>query len=136
MVRLVRSISGKKMVHGQLLALCPHDGERFFLAQTTWLMQERGAGLIRWDQGLTRYAGSDRSAAARANARTKWQASTRAFLLPAIPAIDLEASLVLPQGWFRPGRVVELFIDGASQVKLLHILDDGPDFERVSFALC
>ncbi|MEI7430605.1 MAG: hypothetical protein WCL27_09120 [Betaproteobacteria bacterium] len=44
--RLVRSITGRKMSHGQLLAICPHDGNNFILAKNTWLMQEKGGGLI------------------------------------------------------------------------------------------
>ena len=27
-------------------------------------------------------------------------------------------------------------VDGTTQIKLQHIIDDGPDFERVSFVLC
>ena len=134
--RLVRSTSGKKMAHGQLLALCPHDGERFILAQTTWLMQEKEGGLI---AGIKALPGLPVATAARPIQQAgddhngKYH---RAFLLPAIPAVAAEQSLVLPHGWFRSGRIIELFTDGAWQVKLLRILDDGPDFERISFAVC
>ena len=133
--RLVRSISGKKMEHGQLLALCPHDGERFLLAKTTWLMQEKGGGLI---AGIETLPGMPVAAAARplenpGEPSGKFQ---RAFLLPAIPAVSAEQSIVLPQGWFRSGRIIELFTDSAWQIRLVHILDDGPDFERVSFEAC
>lgn len=133
--RLVRSTSGKKMAHGQLLALCPHDGERFLLAQNTWLMQENGGGLI---AGIKALPGMPFAIAARPLEQTgadtgKYQ---RAFLLPAVPSVAAEQSLVLPQGWFRVDRVIELFTDGIWRVKLLHVLDDGPDFERVSFEVC
>ena len=134
--RLVRSISGKKMVHGQLLAICPHDGERFFLAQTTWLMQEKGGGLI---AGVKALPGIPSAIAARPLEPTQGQSGKyeRAFLLPDIPSHGIEATLVLPQGWFRPARVIELHSsDGTTQIKLQHIIDDGPDFERVSFVLC
>lgn len=57
----------------------------------------------------------------------------RAFLLPAVPTIGAEQSLVIPQGWYRSGRIVEICTDAARRVKLLHVLEDGPDFERVSF---
>jgi hypothetical protein len=60
----------------------------------------------------------------------------RAFLLPAVPSVDAGQSLVVPQGWFRNDRTIELFTDGVWQVRLLHVLDDGPDFERVSFVVC
>ena len=44
--RLVRSISGRKTTHGQLVALCPQHGEQFILPQTTSLMQDKAGGLI------------------------------------------------------------------------------------------
>lgn len=133
--RLVRSTSGKKMIHGQLLALCPHDGDRYLLAQNTWLMQEKNGGLI---AGIKALPGLPVATAARVVEQSGESHSKyhRAFLLPAVPSVDAEQSLVLPQGWFRGGRVIELFTDGVWRVKLLHVLDDGPGFERVSFLVC
>lgn len=133
--RLVRSISGKKMEHGQLLALCPHDGERFLLAKVTWLMQEKGGGLI---AGIEALPGMPVTAGARLieNPGESSGKFHRAFLLPAIPAVSAEQSIVLPPGWFRSGRTIELFTDGSWQIKLVHVLDDGPDFERISFVVC
>lgn len=133
--RLVRSTSGRKMEHGQLLALCPHDNEHFILAKTTWLMQEKGGGLI---AGIEALPGIPVATAARPldhleGGNGKYH---RAFLLPAAPAIHTEQSLILPRAWFRSGRVIELFTDGVWQVRLLHVLDDGLDFERVSFTVC
>ena len=41
---------------------------------------------------------------------------------------------MLPQGWFQAGRILEVHDAGVSaQVMLLHVVQDGPDFERVSF---
>jgi len=137
--RLVRSTSGRKMTHGQLLALRPHDGESFLLAQNTWLMQEKEGGLI---AGVRALPGLPVAVAARSIAEegeTLWEFSTtyhRAFLLPAIPAVNAEQSLVIPQGWFRKGRTIELYSAGAWRVRLVRVLDSGPDFDRVSFELC
>jgi len=134
--RLVRSLSGKKMVHGGLLALRTRDGEPFLLAKTTWLMQEKNGGLV---AGIKALPGIPVATAARAIEATGEHSGKyhRAFLLPTVPSVEAEQSLVLPQGWFRSGRIVELFTDkGAWQVRMQHVLDDGPDFERVSFTLC
>ena len=133
--RLVRSISGKKMAHGQLLAICPHDGDRFLLAQTTWLMQEKGGGLI---AGVKALPGMPIAIAARPRDQQGVDNGKyhRAFLLPTIASAGIAQTLVLPQGWFRSGRVIELFTDGPWQVKLQHVIEDGADFERISFVLC
>jgi hypothetical protein len=133
--RLVRSVSGRKMVHGQLLALCPHDGERFMLAQATWLMQESKGGLI---AGVRALPGLPTAICARQVdlAGESSEIYQRAFILPALQSVGAEQSLVVPPGWFKPGRTVEIFTDGAWRVRMKHILDVGPDFERVSFEIC
>lgn len=133
--RLVRSTAGRKMIHGQLIALCPRNSEHFLLAQTTWLMQEKGGGLI---AGIKALPGIPVATVARPLDQDgendgKYE---RAFLLPALPSIGAEQTLVLSQGWFRAGRIVEIYTDAPQRVKLMHVLDDGPDFERVSFVAC
>ena len=138
--RLVRSTSGRKMRHGQLIALCPHDGEKFLLAQNTWLMQEKEGGLT---AGVRALPGLPVAIAARtipAEGETVSELTTsfhRAFLLPAVPAVSAEQSLVVPQGWFRKGRVIELYTGGGAwQVRLVRVLDAGVDFDRTSFEIC
>lgn len=130
--RLMRSIAGKKMAHGQLLATCPHNSELFILAQATWLMQERGGGLI---AGIAALPGIPQAVLARPVIRggAPSEIYSRAFMLPAVPVIGAEQSLVIPQGWYRQGRIVEIYTDAAWCVELSQVLDDGPDFERVSF---
>jgi hypothetical protein len=50
-----------------------------------------------------------------------------------VPALKEEASLVLPRGWFQPERVVEIFTDRQTRLRLGELLGQGPDFERVGF---
>ncbi|MDR2788227.1 MAG: hypothetical protein LBD06_07685 [Candidatus Accumulibacter sp.] len=131
--RLMRAVDGRKMTHGQLLALRPHDGEHFLLAQVSWLMQENDGGLI---VGLRALPGLPQAICARPLAATgepRERSYQRAFLLPALATTGAERSLVLPAGCFRPNLEVEIFTDRASRVLLGKMLDSGPDFERVSF---
>ncbi len=131
--RLMRSLSGRKMLHGQLLALCPHDSERFLLARITWLMQEKGGGLI---AGIQALPGIPTATAARVlEVGSEWgNKYQRAFLLPALASIGEAPSLVLPPGWYRNGRLVEIYTDAPQRLRLTQLLEDGPDFERVNFA--
>jgi hypothetical protein len=55
------------------------------------------------------------------------------FLLPAMPAIAVSASIIAPRGTFRIGQVLEL--SGASHARLraTHLIDRGVDFDRIGF---
>jgi hypothetical protein len=133
--RLIRNVEGRKIAHGQLLALRPRDSERFLLAQATWLMQENHGGL---STGLKALPGLPQAICARPVPAMgqPLEMYHRAFLLPALETTGAEASLVLPAGWFRPRLIVEVFTDEAWRANLKEVLDSGPDFERVSFEVC
>ena len=60
---------------------------------------------------------------------------SRAFILPAVFAIGAEQTLVLPLGWYRPERVLEVYADAPMRVKLQSRVDGGADFERASFVI-
>ena len=58
----------------------------------------------------------------------------QAFLLPAVPALQQPASLVVPAGTFKLDRSVEVMVDQQVQVlKLFRVLDRGNEFERCDF---
>ena len=56
-----------------------------------------------------------------------------AFALGAVPALGAPATLVLPAGWYKPKRVLELFADAPLRARLTEVLERGIDFERVSY---
>ena len=132
--RLVRGVSGRKILHGQLLALCPDDSTQFILAQTVCLMQEQAGGLI---AGIRALPGLPMATAVRLADQEEFADGKyhRAFLLPAVPAENSAQSLILPQGWYRNGRVLELFTGAAWRIRLQQFLDSGPDFDRVAFEI-
>lgn len=131
--RLARTNAGQKIMHGQLLVVCPHDGERFLLAQVNWLMQEQSGGLV---AGVSTLPGLPAGIGARHVQSSGGVAEryARAFLLPALPAIKEEASLVLPAGMYQASRVLEVFSGkDSSLLRMLHVLQRGTDFDRISF---
>jgi hypothetical protein len=129
--RLMRKVGGRRIAHGQLIALRPHDSDRFLLAQTTWLTQENKGGLT---VGIRALPGLPAAISVQPvdPADEIAQLYQRAFLLSALGA-GARQSLVLPTGWFRPGRAVEVFTDHAWQANLTALLNSGPDFECVAF---
>jgi cyclic-di-GMP-binding protein len=58
---------------------------------------------------------------------------TAALLLPAAAALGSPESLVIPNGWFKPSRVIELIRESSSNVVLTALLERGVDYERVTF---
>ncbi|MBN8515093.1 hypothetical protein [Accumulibacter sp.] len=132
--RLLRSTAGRRLVPEQLLSICPHDGNAHLLAQVVWLMQEQGGGLI---AGISALPGRPQAVAARPLAREAGRPEpySRAFMLPAVAAIGAQQSLVIPQGWFYSGRLLEIYVNGVWRVKLDRVIGSGADFDRVSFSV-
>jgi len=129
--RLQRGEAGARIEHGQLLCLKPPDGEHFLLAQVSWNLMQKDDLLI----GIHVLPGVPQGIAVRATGIkvSPSERYERAFLLPMVPALKEEATLVLPRGWFQPERVVEVFTDRQAKLKLGELLSHGPDFERVSY---
>lgn len=132
--RLGRSCAGQRISHGQLMVVCPHDGDHFLLAQATWLMQDESGGLI---VGIATLPGMPSGIGVRATSLKAGnnERYVRAFLLPPVPAIKEEASIVLPPGMYQASRVVDVAVgdEDILQLRLNHILQRGTDFDRVSY---
>jgi hypothetical protein len=132
--RLGRSVAGQRVSHGQLVAVCPHDGESFLLAYATWLMQEVAGGVI---IGLSTLPGLPQGLGVRALDLSGLAKSdgryVPAFLLPPLPAMKEEASLVLPSGFYQAGRDLELISGKAPRrVRMNRVLQRQADFDRIS----
>ena len=133
--RLTRSAVGQQLAHGQLLVVCPHDGERYLLAVATWLMEDHSGGLL---AGVSTLPGIPQAIGVRPHipGGVSDERYVRAFLLPAVPAIKEAASIVLPAGIYIASNVQEVFHEETHwQVRLMHILQRGSDFDRVSFQI-
>ena len=132
--RLTRSCAGMRISHGELMVICPHDGEHFLLARTTWLMQEDDGGLI---VGVATLPGLPAGIAVRVAATKEGnnERFVRAFLLPAVPAIREEGSIVLPPGMYQASRVLDVYSSEEEhwQLRMNHILQRGGDYDRVSY---
>lgn len=131
--RLGRSNAGQKVAHSQLLAVCPHDGDRFLLGQASWLMQESGGGLV---VGVAVLPGMPEAIAVRQSpsAPGKETRFVRAFLLPPIPAIGQEGSVVIPVDLYKASALLEVVSNEQTwQLRMQHVRQRGVDFDRVSF---
>jgi cyclic-di-GMP-binding protein len=134
-LRMVRaaSESGKRYSHGQLLSVRPVDSNNFMLGQVRWLMIADNGDL---QAGVRLLPGLPAETAVRATGLNAIDAKyVQALSLTAVPALDAPPTLVLPSGWYKPKRVVEVYVDSAVRVRLTELIERGSDFERVAYEI-
>ena len=132
-LRIVRKAEtpGKRYAHGQLVAVRPADAKTFMLGQVRWLMAAENGELR---AGVKLLAGVPGAVAVRPTGlNVQTEKFVQAMSLGAVAAINQPTTLVLPTGWFKPKRVIELFTDTEHNVRLLEVVERGSDFERVTY---
>ena len=121
---------GARVLPLQLFAVRPQDSKNFMLAIVRWVVMVGDDLTI----GVRLLPGVPEPAAARLtglNARN--EIFHQAFFVPAIPALKSPASVILPAGWFKPGRVLDIFAAQLLKIKLQESLERGVDYERATF---
>jgi len=56
------------------------------------------------------------------------------LLLTGVAELNAPPSLILPAGWYKPKRVIDVYVESAQRVRLDEVLERGSDFERVAYA--
>ena len=132
-MRMVRKASdpGKRYAHGQLVGVRPADGKQFMLAQVRWLMAADNGDI---HAGLKLLPGLPSPIAIRPTglnaANDKY---VQALALGAVQALNSPRSLILPSGWYKPKRIIEVFAQVPVKARLVEVTERGTDFERVAY---
>ena len=131
-LRIERGKDGGKfrLTQRQLIGILPADAKSFMIGAIRWLSVSDEVDLR---AGVRILPGLPQCVAVRSaglNATNENYVPT--LLLPAVPALQSPAALILPAGWYRPKRLIEVLSDKTEQILLTGILDRGADFERVS----
>jgi len=119
-----------RVVLNQLLGIQLADGKPFLLCTVKWVSVSTDFGLrigVQILPGVPQGIGI-KSAGANASG----ESFTQGFLLPAFVPLKAPETLVIPAGWFKPNREMEI-ADRPGRVRLVELIDRGADFERVSF---
>lgn len=131
--RLIRRAAGQRVLHKQLIAVRPPESERFVLAQAHWLMQEKSQSLV---AGVEILPGLPEAVSVRpVSAENSSERFVIGFLLPDVPAMNATTSLLVPQGMFHNGKVLEMHTTTIWRIRLTGLLQRGSDFERVSYVM-
>jgi hypothetical protein len=124
---------GKRYTHGQLIGVRTADAKSFLLGQIRWLMQNDAGDLY---AGVRLLPGLPAATAVRPTGLNVAGAKyVQALSLTAVQALNAPPSLVLPAGWFKPKRVVEVYVEGHVRVRLTELIDRGSDHERCGYEM-
>lgn len=131
--RVARPLSqpGGRIGSGQLVGIRQEGGHGFLLAAARWSRLTGGNEL---QAGIQVLPGNPQAVALRGTGLSAVSEKYRpGFLLPAVTALKESASVIVPAGWFRAGRVIEVYEQTSRQIRLQQVLDRGSDFERCIF---
>ena len=132
-LRLARvdAAASSRLMLGQLLGIRLSDAKAFLLCAVKWLSVSVEFELR---VGVHILPGIPQGAAIRAiGAPAAAEQYTPAFLLPAVAALQAPETLVVPAGWFKPNREIEVLTERTGKLRLASVVDRGADFERVTF---
>lgn len=122
-----------RVEHRQLVGLLVGQQDRLFLAEISWLQYQRDGSLC---AGVSLMPGPPRAIAVRPRGIDRTQIYERyrlGFVLPDVPALKTEATLIVPAGGFAEGRLLDVHDDQPWTARLLKLTSRGSNFDRVTF---
>jgi hypothetical protein len=131
-LRIVRRADsgGARYAQTQLIAVRPADAKSFLVGVVRWLMTDEDEAL---QVGINVIPGVPRAVAVRPTGiNAQSEKFVPALYCPALPALATPASLILPPGWYRPKRVLEVYSEVSEALLLSGVIERGSDFERVA----
>jgi hypothetical protein len=120
-----------RFLHNQLVAVRGADAKTFILCTVRWLAVSENYHL---SMGTRVIPGIPSGVAIRpTGVNVQNEKFVPALLLPLVAALQSPPTLVIPTGWYKPKRVIELHTSKSEQVVLSTVLERGSDFERCTF---
>jgi cyclic-di-GMP-binding protein len=132
--RLVRENNvGERIGNNQLIALRTKDAKAFMLGTVSW-RNVTLTGQLR--MGVQYLPGVPQAASLKTKDSDATQKNIPVLLLPAMPALKIPASIIVPRDVFHPKLNCELLQDNQEKlnIKMGFSVLSGADFERVSFS--
>ena len=124
----VDPVASSRLLLGQLLGIRLADAKAFLLCTIKWLSISSDFNVR---IGVQILPGVPQGIGVKPGGVTT-DPYTQAILLPAFAPLQAPETLVTPAGWFKPKREIEV-AGREGKVRLLELIDRGPDYERVSF---
>jgi hypothetical protein len=122
-----------RISQGQLVAVRPQNAQQLLLGSTRWAMVTADGNL---HVGILVVPGRPEAVAVRSTGLAAVKEGYRqGFLLPGIGSLGTAANIVIPSGWFKKERVIEVYTDHSRQLRLVELLDRGVDFDRATYEI-
>ena len=129
--RMQRESGPGRFLHAQLVGLRPADAKTFMLGTVRWLAVDEDYTL---EMGVHVIPGAPQCIAIRSSGLNAMaEKYIPALMLPEVAALHAPASLLLPVGWYRPKRAIEVYIERPQAMLLTGVVERGSDFERVTY---
>lgn len=135
-LRLSRPLKeGLRIGVGLLVAVKLSGSASFVLGTVRWALQSPAhEGAATLSAGIELYPGVAQPMAVRGADPGTREAFRQGLRLPAVAALSVPETVIVPYGTYRVGRLVEVSIEGQHiKYKLDHVLDRTQEFERCTF---
>lgn len=131
--RLMRAQGESRLDHRQLIGVRPSAHERILLAEISWLQYLQNGALC---CGVSLMPGPPTVLPVRLIDPQRKSLRERfklGFLIPGVPALKTEASLIVPAGWYVSARQIEVRAETPWVARMTKLLSRGANFDRVAF---
>ena len=126
-----RNSGSARFLHQQLAAVRPSDAGYFSLCSVRWISVFENSILC---IGARVMPGVPQGIAIRIGGiKSPADKFVPALLLPAVPALRAPSTLIVPAGWFRPKRLIDIQSSSIEKVLLTGAIERGSDFERCTY---
>jgi len=120
---------GKRHTSGQLISIRREGSKHFVLGQMRWVLETQNGDIV---AGIRLLPGLPAAIAVRPSglnvANEKYEQGLSLTQTESSPP-----TMVLPPGWYKPKRVVEVFVEAPVRARFLDLLERGSDYERIAY---
>lgn len=131
--RLMRAQGDSRIDHRQLIGVRPNAQDRILLAEISWLQYLQNGSLC---CGVSLMPGPPTVLPVRLIDPQRKSTRERfklGFLIPGVPALKTDPTLIVPAGWYVSERCVEVRAETPWVARMTKLLSRGSNFDRVMF---